>query len=226
MDRYVLIGQVWNRDRLQMGVFEFAPLGDARPPLIWSEPQHYDSSVTPADFRALPYTEPVPVISTPLSEPAVFRPGPAALERIAAHYADRRITDVRDRVALVGYDLDERWASPGGVVVVTLYWEALDVVNLPYKVFVHLQEAGGRTWAQSDDLPSCGTRSTQTWRTGQIVADRHVLTLPAEIPTGDYGLQVGLYEPQTEQRMDRLDDLGNAQGTDLELVTVWISPAE
>jgi hypothetical protein len=224
MDYYARIGQVWNRDRLQMDVYEFAPQGVEREPVIWSEPSHYDSFVTPADFRTLPYTEPVPVVSTTLSDPAVFRPGPVALEQIAAHYGDARITGVQDKVALIGYDLDERWTGPGGVVVVTLYWQALDVVNLPYKVFVHLQEAEGRTWAQADDLPACGTRSTQAWRVGQLVADRHVVPLPIEIPTGEYVLRVGLYEPQTELRMDRLDAMGNPQGTDLAMAIVQISP--
>lgn len=224
MDRYARIGQVWNRDRLQMDVYEFAPMGDERQPVVWSEPEHYDSFVTPADFRTLPYTEPTPVIATPLPDPAVFRPGPAALEQIAARYGDARITGVQDRVGLMGYDLDERWARPGGVVVVTLYWQALDVVNLPYKVFVHLEEAEERTWAQADDLPACGTRSTQTWRVGQMVADRHVVALPADIPPGEYVLRVGLYEPQTEQRMDRLDVMGNPQGTDLAMAAVQVSP--
>jgi hypothetical protein len=223
LDRYARIGQVWNRDRLQMDVYEFAPLGDARQPVIWAEPEHYDSYVTPSDFRTLPYTEAAPVASIPLSEPAVFRPGPAALEQIAAHYGDARIIGVKDRVALIGYDLDEQWARPGGVLVLTLYWQALDVVNLPYKVFVHLVGAGGQTLAQADDLPACGTRPTQRWRTGEVVADRHVAALPPDLPVGEYDLQVGLYEPGTGQRMDRLDALGNPQGTAYRLTTVSLS---
>lgn len=225
MDRYARIGQIWNRDRLQMDVYEFAPLGGARPLVVWSEPEHYDTFVTPADFRTLPYSDPLPEITTPLPEPAVFRPAPAALGLIAERYGDERITGVQDRAALTGYDLDLRWNSPGGVVVVTLYWQALDTVNLPYKVFVHLEDGTGRTWAQADDFPACGTRTTRSWRTGQVVTDRHVVALPADIPPGEYALQVGLYEPQTEQRMDWLDALGNPQGTAYRLAAVSVGPA-
>jgi len=221
LDYYAHIGQIRNRDRLQIDVYEFAPLRKQTRPAIWSEPENYTSFVTPADFHTLPYTEPALTISTPLASPAVFRPAPEALQRIADYYGDARVLGVHDKVALLGYDLDTQWARPGGVLLLTLYWQAMDVVNLPYKVFVHLDdEVTARTLAQADDFPACGTRPTQTWRTDQIVADRHIIELPADLPAGSYPLRVGLYEPQTQQRMDLLDVANNPQGTFLTVATV------
>jgi hypothetical protein len=73
-------------------------------------------------------------------------------------------------------------------------------------------------------MPACGTRPPLRGAVGWIVADRHVVALPADIPPGEYPLQVGLYEPQTVLRMDRLDTVGNAQGTDLTIAAVQVSP--
>ncbi len=210
-------------------MYEFAPLDTSVEMTVWSEPARYGTFVKPEDFRTVPYVTTVPRIPVLLTPPSVFRPGPSALQVIADHYGDPRILNVRDEVALVGYDLDDTWAVPGGVVVVTLYWQATEVVNLPYKVFVHLegeavQDSGPTLWSQADDFPACGTRLTQGWQVDQIVADRHVVDLPAAIPERDYMLQVGLYEPGTLQRMDLLDSLGNPQGTDFGLSAVTVRP--
>lgn len=217
---YVQIGQVWNRDRPQIEVYEFAPMGRDNEMSIWPEPIHYASFIRPVDFSSFPYEETLPPdISNSLPEPPTFRPGPSVLEQIADRYSDPRIVNVRDKVALMGYDLDgTSWATPGGAIVLTLYWRAVEVVNLPYKTFVHLvsdegQESEAELWAQSDDYPACGTQSTQRWQAGQIIIDRHLVRLPADVPPGEYLLRVGLYEPQTGLRMDLLDSLGNPQGT-------------
>jgi hypothetical protein len=225
LNRYVRIGQVWNRERLQIEVYEFAPLAGLEGQIArWSEPEVYTALITPDDFRTLPYTEPSPTISHPLESPAIFRPAQEALRQIAAHYNDPRITQVRDRVMLLGYDLDTQWLKPGGVLIITLYWQAMDAVNLPYKVFVHwVDAAAARTVAQSDDVPACGTRPTARWRIGEVVPDRHVVTLPDGLSPGAYILRVGLYELQTQQRMDVLDVAGNPQGTFLDVATIDVS---
>jgi len=36
---------------------------------------------------------------------------------------------------------------------------------------------------------------------GETIADRHGLWLPAGTPAGDYQMQVGLYQPETGQRL-------------------------
>jgi hypothetical protein len=227
---YVKVGQVWNRDRLQVDIYEFAPLSQGDEPAIWQEPSAYSSFVTPGDFYTLPYegnTEPPATQpSTLLPEPPAFKPSPPALQQIAGQYDDPRIVHVQDKVALLGYDLNETWARPGGVILLTLYWQPLEVVNLPYKIFVHLESEDRTVVAQADDFPACGTRSTRQWDLDAVVADRHSLPLPADLPPGDYTLRVGLYEPQTGLRMDRLDSLGNPQGVSFELARITLPSQE
>jgi len=220
---YAPIGQIYNRDRLQIEVFEFAPLGVTTAPETWREPQNYPSFVTVGDFKSWPYQKNAPVIGQPLPAPQpVFRLGPENLQQIAARYNDPRIVQVNDQVTLAGYNLDTTWAKPGGAVVLTLYWQPAQNVNLPYKIFTHLSDSAGQLLAQSDELPNCGASPTQKWRAGQIIADRHLLPLPANLPPGEYAINVGLYEPQTGLPMDRLDALGNPQGTSLELGRVQL----
>jgi 4-amino-4-deoxy-L-arabinose transferase-like glycosyltransferase len=227
---YVEIGQVWNGDHLQIRVYEFAPAGRDAEEAIWREPAQYATSLAPGGLHSLPYQETAPKMSVPLAQPALFSPSPGALQHIAGQYGDARIVNVRDKVALLGYDLDDRWLDAGGPLVLTLYWQAVDVVNLPYKVFVHVEagtgaEATPTLLAQSDDYPACGTRPVPDWGVGQIVADRHVIELPQDRPAGDYVVRVGIYEPQTGLRMDTLDSLGNPQGTSFDLTHVTIQPS-
>ena len=221
---YVHVGRVWNRDRLQIDMYEFAPLRPVEEVKQWFEPEHYASFNLPGDFRGLPYEEPAPQAPQPLPQPQLFQPSPPALAEIAGHYDDPRIADVKDKVALLGYELDDRRATPGGLVVLSLYWQAAEVVNLPYKIFAHLASVDNSLWAQSDALPACGSRPAPRWQVGQTVVDRHLLRLPADIPPGDYLIRVGLYEPQTGLRMDLLDTLGNPQGISYDLVRVTVRP--
>jgi hypothetical protein len=131
---------------------------------------------------------------------------------------------VKDEVSLLGYDVDDTWAVPGGVLLLTLYWQADGSVILPYKVFTHLEDT--HSWAQADDEPGCGQFPTYLWRTGDRVIDRHVIFLPPDMPSGQYPLQVGLYEIRTDLRMDLLDGLGNPAGNALSLPPVTIRPAD
>ncbi|MCB0163236.1 MAG: glycosyltransferase family 39 protein, partial [Anaerolineae bacterium] len=111
-------------------------------------------------------------------------------------------------VRLVGYDLDTRRAYPGGRVPVTLYWQTLAEFPAGYQIFTHLESETGPV-AQSDGVPVCWTYPTDTWRPGQIIADQHALSLSPDLQPGRYPLAIGLYLPDTFERLDLLDAAGN-----------------
>jgi hypothetical protein len=129
------------------------------------------------------------------------------------------------RVRLIGFDLDTRRAYPGGRVPVTLYWQALAPMETSYQVFTHLEGHGGPV-AQSDGVPVCWTYPTDAWRPGQIIADQHAIVLAPDVPPGGYPLEIGLYRPDTFERLDLLDRAGNPAGTSLTLATVEITELE
>jgi hypothetical protein len=101
---------------------------------------------------------------------------------------DARVEDV---ALLLGYD-----AAPArGTVAldVTLYWLALRDVEADLKVFVHLLNGSGQVAAQHDGDPVGGYGPTTRWRSGELIADRHRLSLPPGLPAGSYTLKAGMY---------------------------------
>jgi hypothetical protein len=128
-------------------------------------------------------------------------------------------------VRLIGYDLDLQRAQAGGRIPVTLYWQALAPIPASYQVFTHLEGEAGPV-AQADGTPVCWSYPTDLWRPGQIIADQHAISLSPEVAPGDYALEVGLYLPDTFERLDILDVAGNPAGTSLKLATITVGHQE
>jgi hypothetical protein len=99
-------------------------------------------------------------------------------------------------------------AMPGGELTVTLYWEALRPPDDDYTVFVHLIDEQDKTLAGHDDRPMGGRYTTLAWLPGQLVPDEHPIALPAELSAGLYRLRVGLYRPETGDRLPVADSQG------------------
>jgi hypothetical protein len=68
-------------------------------------------------------------------------------------------------------------------------------------------------WAQKDEQPQDGNAPTSTWRRGQQIEDRFVIDLPAEMPPGLYTVEIGLYDPDSGERLKvNLSDAGVVLG--------------
>lgn len=91
---------------------------------------------------------------------------------------------------------------------VHLVWQAEAAAAISYTVFVQLIDADGRVVAQSDSVPSDGTRPTTGWRAGEYIQDRHTLRLNSNF-TNDHvigtRLIAGIYDPATGTRL-QLED--------------------
>lgn len=94
---------------------------------------------------------------------------------------------------LVGGDLTSEVLIPGETIELLLYWEAAAETTTRYRVFVHLRDQENRIVAQSDGEPAEWTRPTTSWLAGEIIADRHRLQIPPNLPPGIYTLYTGLY---------------------------------
>jgi hypothetical protein len=112
------------------------------------------------------------------------------------------------QIALVGYDGPAELDEPGSAllgsnatVTLTLYWEALQAPQGDYKVFVHLLDETGTLVAQDDTFPRDGRYPTWAWQPGDLVPDPHELTLPEARPPGPYHCLVGMYQPDTRERL-------------------------
>jgi len=84
---------------------------------------------------------------------------------------------------------------------VTLYWQARAETAHSYKVFVHLLDEEGRIVTQADAFPAGGKRPTTGWLAGEVIADRYALALPGNLKAGSYQLAMGLYDPESGNRL-------------------------
>ena len=85
-------------------------------------------------------------------------------------------------------------ATAGATVPVTAGWQAIAPTLSSFTGFVHLVDRDGRIVAQDDHIPLHGQRPTTTWVSGEVIEDGYELRLPAELPPGDYWLEIGLYD--------------------------------
>ncbi len=101
---------------------------------------------------------------------------------------------------------------PGQTIVVTTTWrmQASSVSDLT--LFVHVLSRTGQMVAQSDAPARGGLYPTSVWHLGEVVFDTNRLTLPADLPAGDYQVVLGAYPPTTLQRIP----VSTAQGARLQ----------
>ncbi|MGC9396088.1 MAG: ArnT family glycosyltransferase [Anaerolineae bacterium] len=108
-------------------------------------------------------------------------------------------------IRLVGYAVESLQTTPGGMVDLTLYWQAQERPDLPYTVFAHLTDADGVLRTQNDSMPAANTLPTSCWLPGEIVADHRPIEIPADAPPGTYTAEVGLYYLPTLTRLPIID---------------------
>lgn len=104
-------------------------------------------------------------------------------------------------ITLLGYRIEPAAARPGATVQLALRWRAERPVGADYTVFVHLLDQDGRLVAQGDGPPLQGDYPTSEWLVGDPVEDRHAVRLPPDLSPGPYRFLVGLYHPQTLERL-------------------------
>jgi hypothetical protein len=106
-----------------------------------------------------------------------------------------------DSLVLIGGDFPERTLQPNQTLTFTLQWQSLDSVDRDFTVFNHLLDSEGKIRAQQDAMPQEGRYPTAMWDPGEIVLDTHSIRLPPDLEPGQYTLRIGLYEPETGQRL-------------------------
>jgi hypothetical protein len=74
-----------------------------------------------------------------------------------------------------------------------------------------------------DGEPVGGTRPTSQWLVGELIVDRYGLAIPADAPVGDYVIEVGMYDPETHERLPVRDRTGQrVPESRIELETVRV----
>jgi hypothetical protein len=113
-----------------------------------------------------------------------------------------------DQVELLGYDLDATELKARGTLSLTLYWKALAEMDTSYTVFVHLLDAEDKIWGQRDSLPSNGTLPTTGWLQDEVIVDQYEVSVQPDAPSGQYTIEIGMYQAETGERLSVLDQAG------------------
>ena len=105
-----------------------------------------------------------------------------------------------DHAQLVGVDLPAA-AGPGETVKLRLAFENRQVLDQPYKVFVHVRGPDNSVMAQADRVLCDTSLNEADWRPGDMLVDEYELSLPADLPPGDYPVVIGFYQEASGARL-------------------------
>jgi hypothetical protein len=114
--------------------------------------------------------------------------------------ANSGVDEANGWIRLSGYSLTTE-TTPGDAILLSLRWESLRRVDYNYHVFVHLLDVHGERVAQRDGQPVQWMRPISSWQPGEEIIDHYGLLLTDDLPTGEYTIAVGLYDPVSGQRL-------------------------
>ncbi|HEX7586786.1 MAG TPA: hypothetical protein VF478_00570, partial [Anaerolineae bacterium] len=106
-------------------------------------------------------------------------------------------------IKLLGYELVQDVPQRG--VRLILFWKSLAQMDTPYTVFVHLLNGNNVLLASADSMPGSGALPTTGWIDNEYITDTHAFTLPPDLSSGGYPLEIGLYDPATGVRLTTAD---------------------
>ena len=104
----------------------------------------------------------------------------------------RTVVTWQNAIHLLGYDLQND--------SLTLHWQANQRPSQSYKIFIHLLNSNGTLVNQLDYIPQNWTYPTSWWEAGEYVRDEVILPVN-DLPSGSYQLWLGIYDPDTNQRL-------------------------
>jgi hypothetical protein len=107
--------------------------------------------------------------------------------------------------------IDHGSLQAGTPFTVTLHWQTLAPAAQDFTVFVHVLNESGNMVAQNDSPPDAGQFPSTRWAKGVAFTEQRVLNLPPDAPAGVYRLSIGLYDPQTGERLPAVDAQGIVQ---------------
>ncbi|MFN8454814.1 MAG: glycosyltransferase family 39 protein [Anaerolineae bacterium] len=190
----------WQRHTLLRDPYDLTlpptlPPGDYRLVVALHTPEQSAVPVNGTDF--LPLTQ-----VTTVDRPHNFEP-PAPQISLNVNFSDQ--------ARLVGLDLPQTSLKRGDTLPLTLYWQGLAGMERSWSVFVHVVDGQGNIKAQQDQIPGEGQFPTTGWLPQEYLVDPYHVVIPADIPSGQYWLEIGLYDANDGNRLPVVDEGGQAR---------------
>jgi hypothetical protein len=85
--------------------------------------------------------------------------------------------------------------TAGESLTVSLWWSAVQPIGSDVNISVFLLDNAGGLKAQHDGFPQDGSRPTSALGVGELIYDAHAISIPADLPSGEYRLVVKVYSP-------------------------------
>lgn len=89
----------------------------------------------------------------------------------------------------------------GGIIEVTLWWQAESPLDENYHGFVHLVDINGRPIEQVDQVPGPLFQPPMLWRAERPTPDVYSILIPTNAPSGLYWPWAGLYQFPSRKRL-------------------------
>lgn len=137
--------------------------------------------------------------SVPVASLGMVRLGPVAAP------SDGQVAEFGDAIRLVSAGVERQ----GGQLAVSLAWQSKAPVLRDFTVFAHVYDSQGKLVGQNDGWPSDGNYPTSAWQPGEYVAEKRLVSLPANLAPGAYTVKVGLYDSKTVERLAPSPDHGD-----------------
>jgi hypothetical protein len=222
-DDYSLVVKLYGRDNALLTRFDTIPGGGLLPSKQWRAGELWQDQIKltiPADARAPAVLKAQFELYSPGSGAIITstdgqgHPGAplfdgATLLPPATARASSTLATFGDAGALNHLNVSP--LRPNQPFTVTLQWQAFAPTPGNDSVFVHLLDASGQVVAQHDGPPDGGNFPTSHWGGLAVFDDAHTLAIPADLAPGHYTLVVGIYDPQTGERIDVRNARGEQQ---------------
>jgi hypothetical protein len=107
-----------------------------------------------------------------------------------------------DRLEMLAYEMDMAVLRPGETLTVVTYWRVRSPNSGLLKLFVHLLDAEGNYVTGEDRLDVW----QDNWLVGDVFAQVQQVPIGADVAPGDVQVEIGLYDPESMQRLQVVRD--------------------
>lgn len=167
---------------------------------VWDAPHDFeDVDAAPRVWDVRPYWIPMPddvrdVLLAGRAQSEEYRFGAYFVRLYEAPPRGQSPVTFGDLLALQIGTMTQPVYHPGDTVCVKTWWRALDDIPVDYSYGLYLRGADGAVLAQTDQGLEIEDRPTSQWSpTLDYGLSLSTLTLPANLPPGEYGLWLAVY---------------------------------
>jgi len=129
--------------------------------------------------------------------------------------------DFSGQIRLLGSDIQKSVVS-GDLAEFRLFWTvATDNLETDYSSILHLRDSAGNIVAEGGSFQP-GQLATSHWEQGFYLEEIVNFEIPDFMPPGLYMLDVGLFNPETQQRLAVLNEAGNPVDSRIVVATLEV----